>query len=184
MKHALFSVLLISLFVSNSFGETLSKVTLADQIEVDGTKLVLNGMGLRKKVVIKVYVAGLYLPAKESSADEILAADGARCTVLRLLRKVSKKQISGGWSDGLKANTPSASDEVKKQFDQMNGWMDDLKKGDELKFTYIPGKGTEISVKGQVKGVIPGKAFADAMFACWIGPKPPGGKFKKGLLGQ
>jgi len=38
-------------------------------------------------------------------------------------------------------------------------------------------------VKGKVKGTIPGKEFARALFACWIGDKPPGKGFKAGLLG-
>ena len=50
--------------------------------------------------------------------------------------------------------------------------------------TYIPEKGTEIKVKESVKGIIEGKSFSDALFACWIGPKPgPGEKFKKRILG-
>ena len=47
---------------------TLAGVTLPDKADVDGKSLVLNGMGLRKKLVIKVYVGGLYLPQKEKSA--------------------------------------------------------------------------------------------------------------------
>ena len=41
---------------------TLAGVTLPDTAQVAGKDLVLNGLGLRKKFVIKVYVGGLYLP--------------------------------------------------------------------------------------------------------------------------
>ncbi len=35
-----------------------------------------------------------------------------------------------------------------------------------------------------IKGTLGDKAFADALFSCWIGKKPgPGENFKKGLLG-
>ena len=62
--------------------------------------------------------------------------------------------------------------------------MADLEKGEEMAFTYLPGKGTEISVRGQSQGTIPGKPFADALFACWLGPRPdPGEEFKQALLG-
>lgn len=62
--------------------------------------------------------------------------------------------------------------------------MPETEDGMELVFTYTPGTGTAVTVAGQTKGTIPGKAFADALLACWIGPKPgPGEDFKKALLG-
>ena len=40
---------------------SLAGVTLPDTVQVGSTTLVLNGMGLRTKFMVKVYVAGLYL---------------------------------------------------------------------------------------------------------------------------
>ena len=153
-------------------------------MDVNGQQLVLNGMALRKKVIFKVYVAGLYLPAKEQSGEKILAADGPRCTVMHFLRGVSAKQVNEAWYDGLEANTPGYSAQLKQQFDALAALMEKLSDGDKLVFTYIPGAGTEVKVKGKVKGTLGDKAFADALFSCWIGKKPgPGEGFKKGLLG-
>ena len=56
--------------------------------------------------------------------------------------------------------------------------------GDRMSFTYQPGMGTEIAVKGAAKGTIAGKPFADAIFACWLGSVPPNAELKTGLLGQ
>jgi hypothetical protein len=163
---------------------TLKGVTMPDSIEVEGKALVLNGMALRKKVIFKVYVAGLYLPAKEKNAKKILATDGMRRTVMHFVRSVGAAKISGGWMDGLEANTPNYSKELKKRFGMLCSYMEDVEDGQKLVFTYIPGKGTEAMVKGKVKGIIPGKDFADALFACWIGPEPgPGESFKEDLLG-
>jgi hypothetical protein len=61
--------------------------------------------------------------------------------------------------------------------------MDDLDKGDQMIATYIPDQGTEIEVKGTSMGTIEGKPFADALFACWLGPKPPSDDLKEGMLG-
>jgi hypothetical protein len=62
--------------------------------------------------------------------------------------------------------------------------MDDIKKGEQFAFTYEPGKGTTVMVRGEAKGTLPGKVFADALWKAWIGPKPgPGEGFKRGLLG-
>lgn len=162
----------------------LAGVSMKDKVKVGDKDLVLNGQGLRKKSIIKVYVAGLYLEKKNSSAAAIIKEDGYRRLVMEMKRKVGKDKISGGWSDGLANNTPNASAQVKKDFTKLNSWMEDLKKGDRLVFTYVPGTGTEVKVKGKVKGTIAGKDFADALFRCWIGDKPPGEAFKNGLLGK
>lgn len=167
--------------------ETVVKdgVTLQRHITVDGHSMVLNGVALRKKFIIKVYVAGLYLTAKDTSDTSILSADSPRRLVMEFLRGVDKGKICGAWNDGLRDNTPDASEEVKAQFGTLCDYMaDNIEKTERMVFTYIPGTGTTIEVKGEVKGTIPGKAFADALFRSWIGPKPgPGGGFKKDLLG-
>ena len=66
-----------------------------------------------------------------------------------------------------------------------NGFFkESAKKGEKIVITYIPGKGTEVSIKGQVKGVIEGKDFMEAMFSIWFGPYPPSKGLKKGMLGD
>ena len=174
-----------TIFTSPLKAGTLKGVTMDDAIEVDGQKLVLNGMALRKKVIFKVYVAGLYLPQKETDGEKILKADPPRRCVMHWLRSVGTGKINDAWLEGLEANTPDASPELKKQFETLTGMMEEMKDGQLIVFTYIPGKGTEVNIKGKVKGTIEGKEFADALFACWIGPKPgPGEGFKEDLLGK
>ena len=101
------------LFAAPIVAGTLAGITLPDSMDVNGQQLVLNGMALRKKVIFKVYVAGLYLPAKEQNGEKILAADGPRCTVMHFLRSVSAKQVNEAWYDGLEANTPGYSAQLK-----------------------------------------------------------------------
>ncbi len=163
----------------------LKGVEMKDTITVAEQALVLNGMALRKKVFFKVYVAGLYLPQKEKDGTKILKDDTPRRVELHFLRSVGAKKMSNAWFEGLKENTPNHSPELKKQFDELASMMEKMKDGERMIYTYIPGKGTEINLKGKVKGTIEGKAFADALFACWIGPEPgPGEGFKEDLLGH
>jgi hypothetical protein len=61
--------------------------------------------------------------------------------------------------------------------------MENVEEGDTMTFTYVPGEGTTVSVRGEEKGTLGDKAFADAMFASWIGQHPATGKLKKGMLG-
>ena len=162
----------------------MNDVTLRTSIEVEGQQLVLNGMALRKKAIFKVYVAGLYLAQKNSSAEAILAADSPRRIVLQFLRGVSGNQMCDALNDGLKDNTPNAPAELRGQFTTLCGFFEEVKKGEQFVFTYLPNRGTSVQVKGAEKGVIEGKEFADALFRAWIGPRPgPGEDFKKKLLG-
>lgn len=163
---------------------TYNGVTLPGEVQVGGRTLVLNGVALRKKAVFKVYVAGLYLPARSSDAGQVLAADEPRHMVLQFLRGVDKGKMCDAWNEALANNTPGASEELKQQFVQLCTWMEDIDKGEQFVFTYVPGTGTTVRVKGADKGTIAGKDFADALWKAWIGPKPgPGEGFKKDLLG-
>jgi hypothetical protein len=163
--------------------DELAGVTMADRVAADGQQLVLNGMGLRKKFFIKVYVAGLYLPAKTSDAAKVLAADEARRTDMHFLYGVDRGKICEGWDEGVANNAPRASAAVKEQMAALCKLMEDMEEGDRMTFTYVPGTGTTVEVKGQAKGTLEGKAFADALWSTWLGPKPPSTDFKAGLLG-
>ena len=160
-------------------------VTMDDTVTVGDDNLVLNGMGLRKKAIFKVYVGGLYLQAKSTDGADVLAADGPRHMIMEFTyKKVSAEKLASGWNECLEANTPGASADLKADFETLNGMMDEVVKGEQLTYTYVPGTGTEVGVKGASKGTIEGKDFADGLFACWIGQEPATEDLKDGLLGQ
>ena len=164
---------------------SLADVTMEDKITVNGQNLVLNGLGLRKKLFIKVYVGGLYLQAKMSNPATILASDTSRRMVLHFLYSVSKDQMCDAWQEGLEANVPNASAEVKTSFKTLCSWMEPIPSGNRLVLTYVPGTGTTVEINGKNKGTLPGKATADAIVSTWIGPKPAmGDDFKNAVLGK
>jgi hypothetical protein len=166
-----------------AWGGELAGVTMPDSVEVGDQSLVLNGMGLRKKTIIKVYVAGLYLTEKTNDTEAILAADSARRTAMEFRLGVSADKMCDAWKEGLEKNTANPSDELKAKFDTLCEFQADMDKGEMMVYTYVPGEGTVVEIKGEVEGTIEGKDFADALFSVWIGPEPPGEAFKKGLLG-
>ncbi len=169
---------------SAAFGASVAGVDLADSAQLGEAKLVLQGGALRSKLMFKVYVAALYLPAKSSDGAKILAADEPRRMEMHFLRSVGSDKVCEGWQEGLAANTPNASAELKQQFDQLCARVPDTAEGTLVALDYQPGHGTAISVGGKQVGTIAGKAFADAVLACWIGPQPgPGPEFKQALLG-
>ena len=66
---------LFSLSLSIAISETLSGVTMTDNIILDEQTLLLNGLGLREKYWIDIYVAGLYLPTKMSDGATVIRAN-------------------------------------------------------------------------------------------------------------
>ena len=179
------AVLMAAVPASPVHAATLAGVTLPDKVDAGGQSLVLNGLALRSKLFIKVYVGGLYLTHKEHDAGKVLAEDAPRRMVLSFLYSVKSGQMCDAWKEGLEDNTPHAPADVKKAFGTLCGYMEDVPKGQTMTFTYLPGQGTVVEVNGKPKGTLPGKATADAILATWIGPKPgPGEDFKKGVLGR
>ena len=73
-----------------------------------------------------------------------------------LQRGVDKGKMCDAWNEALANNTPGASDELKQQFTQLCSWMEDIEKGEQFVFTYVPGTGTTVKVKGADKGTIAG----------------------------
>ena len=163
---------------------SLAGVTLPDTVQVGGTTLVLNGLGLRKKFVVKVYVAGLYLQQKSSDPDTIIKADAPKRIVMQFVRDVSKSQIADAFNEGFNNNAPDAEKTMKADIDRLLGALDPVKEGDQMVFTYVPGTGTTFAINGKEKLTIGAPAFGPVLFSVWLGPKPPTADLKKGMLGQ
>jgi hypothetical protein len=163
----------------------LAGVTLPDQVAVEGRTLVLNGMGVREATIFKVdvYVAGLYLEARSSDARQIIASEGPKRLVLQFVRDVGRDDLVQAWTDGFGKSAGSALAALKDRIATLNGWMADVKRGDTLAFTQLPGRGIAVEVRGQPKGTIPGADFARALWGIWLGDRPPNPGLKQGLLG-
>ena len=160
----------------------LSGVTLPDTLKAGDKSLKLNGLGLRKKAMFKVYVGGLYLESPSKDAGAILAADQAKAIRMHFLRDLTKAQLVEAFQEGFEGNVKDQTPQ-KAAFDKMLTLVPDVKEGSTLTFTYVPGKGTTLSAGSKELGTFEGKGFADAVFAIWLGPKPPSDDLKKGLLG-
>jgi hypothetical protein len=183
LTFAALAALALSVAAPAVAGE-LAGVTMDEKTSVGDQSLVLNGMALRSKAIFKVYVAGLYLPKKETSWQKVLSSDTSRKLVMHWVRSVGTDSICEAWNDALEANVANPSAQLTSDFETLCKAMEDAKTGDRYVFTYVPGEGTTIEVKGKKKATIEGKEFAEALFSSWIGEKPgPGEDFRAGLMG-
>jgi hypothetical protein len=163
---------------------SLAGVTLPDTEQVGSTKLVLNGLGLRTKIIVKVYVAGLYLEQKSSDPSAIIKADAPKRIVMQFVHGASKSQMADAFNESFNDNTPDAVKTMKADIDRLLGALEPVKPGDQMIFTYVPGTGTTFALNGQEKLTIAGPAFGPVLFSVWLGPKPPNANLKTGMLGH
>ena len=162
---------------------SLKGVTMPVYMDLAGVKLQLNGMGLRTKVVFKVYVGGLYLEKTSKDGMEIASSEQVKRMELVFLRSVSGADVAKAIAEGFAANAGDSLPALKERIDAFRKLIPDVKKGDKLTFTYLPGKGLEVEAGGKPAGVIQGKDFADALMRVWLGQKPADKDLKAGLLG-
>jgi len=167
----------------------LAGVTMDDTIQIGEKAVALTGMGIRTKTFlkVKVYVAGLYMEIPSNDPDNIIGSDQARAIVMSFLyKKVEGEKLQEGWRDGFEANTPSATPDLKKRMDRfVSLFSATAMKGDKYIFAYEPGKGTSVTLKGDIKATIPGADFAGALMGIWFGDKLGDGglkSLKKSLL--
>jgi hypothetical protein len=183
-KTAMLLSLAIFAAASQCRAGTLANVTLPDTVQAGTTTLALNGLGLRTKYMVKVYVAGLYLPQKSTDPAAILKPDVPKRIVMHFVRNVSKSQLTDGFFESFQNNTPEAAKTLKPDIDRLFSALDSVKDGDELVFTYTPATGTTLTIAGKETLTIPSPNFAEMLFSVWLGPKPPNAALKKGILGQ
>ena len=160
----------------------LAGVTMDNTLRIGEKTATLSGMGIRTKTFlkIKVYVAGLYMENPSNDPGEIIGSDQAKAIVMSFLYKeVEGKKLQAGWREGFEANTPSAGSALKKSMDQFVSLFSAAgMKGDRYVFAYEPGKGTTVTLKGEIKATIPGADFASALMAIWFGDKLGDGGLK------
>jgi hypothetical protein len=166
-------------------GKECKGVNFPGQIQVDGSNLVLNGMGLRQATAFKVnvYVAALYVGKTSTEPNAILESTTPKELILQFVRDVSAADLSKGWNEGFEKNAKAQSAALKERIGMLDGWMTDIKTGQRLIFTYKPGTGVQVDVNGAVKGILKGDDFAKAFFSIWLGADPPNPEIKAGLLG-
>ncbi|TNF35433.1 MAG: hypothetical protein EP329_06200 [Deltaproteobacteria bacterium] len=180
---ALSAAAVLVLLAAPASAKKCEDVTMPNTVEVDGVKLVLNGMGIREATVfnVNVYIAGLYVEEKSTSAQAILDAEGPRRLVLRFVRDVDREDIVDAFSEGFGHAKNAGA--LMPRVQRLLAMMKDAKDGVSWTFTYTPANGLEVKLGGAVKGTIEGADFTKAFLNIWIGSKPPNKGLKTGLLG-
>jgi hypothetical protein len=164
-------------------------VKLDDTVKVGGKELKLNGAGVRTRIVVKVYVLGLYLTEKKDTTAGVLDAPGPRRFTLTMMREVTGDDLGQAFMAGITANTDKA--ERSKFVNQLAQFGDAFvniplaKKGDTVTVDWVPDTGTVMYFNGKQQGE-PMKdiAFYNAILKIWLGEKAVDSSLKPALLGK
>lgn len=162
----------------------LKGVQLPDSVKVGETELTLNGMGVRKTLIVKdVYVAGLYVdktlqpPVKDENT--ILESKTIKKLELQFVMYVPGSSMREAWEQGLKKNCEEACD-YSAQLNTFKEWMRNFRKGEKIELVFYP-EHVDVTVTGEAKGNLMGAKFARTLLAVFIG-NPPNQELKEGLL--
>ncbi len=184
MKATLSALVLSLTLALPAAAKEVAGVGFPDTTTVEGKQLKLNGAGVRTKAIFKVYAAALYVETPSQDAKQIIQGDQIKRVRMSMLRDLEKAKITDAITEGFKKNAKGSFEALKARLETLNGAVPDLKKGDELVLTYIPGKGTRLQTKSGQEITVEGKDFADALFSVWLGADPVDDDLKEGLLGQ
>jgi len=90
----------------------------------------------------------------------------------------------GDFDEALKANAADKAGALQAEIGQFLKALETMHEKEQMVITYVPGVGTTVTIRGKDKVTIPGQPFGEAVFSMWLGPKPPNGDLKSGLLGK
>ncbi|HKA36379.1 MAG TPA: chalcone isomerase family protein [Thermoanaerobaculia bacterium] len=182
-RAALITLSVVAAAAAAALAMEVSGVTMPDTVTVAGKTLKLNGMGLRKKLMFKVYVAGLYIETPTHAPEAIISSDQVKRIDLHILRNLKASQVTDAIQEGFEKNSKAQMGALSERLKKFSGFFSDVAEGDQISMAYVPGKGTSVSIKGAEKGSVEGKDFSDALFSVWLGANPVQDDLKKGLVG-
>lgn len=154
-----------------------------------GTRLKLNGTGVRAVAWFKGYAVGLYLPEPASTPERAVAMPGPKRLQLRMLYTVPAEEFVKALNKGVTRNASEQEMAVLAaplaQFARQVGALGQVREGDVVDLDHEPGQGMVMRVNGKLRGdLVPGDALFPAVLKSFVGERPYDKKMKAGLLGR
>jgi hypothetical protein len=165
-------VVALALVAGTAQAKVLAGVRLPDAISLQGRELLLDHMELKKKLFFEIYVWGLYLEQTPDSTQEAISFQGPKQLQLHFRRSINREQLVGAFRDFLTHSPLMRSPEMRRCAELLVQSLRGVRKGDTLLITYLPEQGLLVSGEGSRGAIIPGKAFADALFSAWLAENP------------
>ena len=150
------------------------------------TKLVLNGLGVRDKMWIDLYLQALYLVNKTSDAQTILQSDETIATRLYITSSlVTKKKLIDALEEGIAKSYTGNMSAIRDRLDTFLSFFENqLAKDGYADMVYSANtQNTSVYINKKFIGQVPGKDFSKALFGIWLEDHCVDKTLKKRLLG-
>lgn len=164
----------------------LDGIAMPETRTVDGTRMRLNGIGLRTYSIfgLHIYVAGLYLEQQSNNSDSILHSPERKLLDIRFLRDVDAEDARKAWQDGFTDNCrPPECYLDPRDVQRFLSAIPPIHQGDETVLMFSR-QGVDVTFNGHPLGNITDPHFAETLLATFIGPVPPTPRLKRELLGS
>lgn len=184
MKNITQSIIYLLSFIAISFASPA--IYAAEQVNVAGADLQLNGLAIHSELRNEWFLNGLYLTNKTDDADEALSSPGAKRMELRVLaNSLSGRRLKRSWIERIKNNNEASNvlANAKSVRDFATLMDKDLISGDIITIDLIPASATVISINGSEVGRTDEAVFP-LILKTWIGSRPPSSEFKEAILNQ
>jgi hypothetical protein len=173
--------------------------TAAQTVEVSGVKfdvamqmgggtLKLNGYGVRRRFLLEVYAAGLYLGTPAGTVEEVLAAPGAKRMLMVMLRKLDANDFGKILTAGIEKN--ATREEFMQslpaivKMGEATAAYKQLVPGDTMHIDWVPDMGAILYVKNKpLLDPVKQPGLFAAMMKIWLGRSPADSSLKEALLG-
>ena len=174
--------MILILTVAPGFATEVEGTKFSTEYVAEGKNLRLTGAGLFRYWGFKAYTGALYL--EEGAPVDAVLSDTAKRIELEYFRAIKGKDFGPATDKIIAKNVDAGTyQRLRPQIDYHNSLYEDVQPGDRYSLTYIPGRGTELALNGEPRGIIEGAEFAQAVFSIWLGPRPINNSFKKQILG-
>jgi len=157
-------------------------------MDVQGTKLQLNGAGTRFRAIFKVYDMGLYTTKKVSSPAELLALPGPKRLQFTALRELPGTDLGRLFLRGISDN--STKEQVQRhalssaRLIEVFSGRSKMLPGESFAMEFVPGKGTVFYILGKPQGSPVGDdEFFGMVMKIWVGESPADRLLRDSLLG-
>lgn len=183
MKKVTLFLLSLCLVALSGVGST---VKAAEQVNVQGANLQLNGIAVHSELRQEWFLNGLYLTNKSDDPAEILNSPMIKRMQIKVLAdELPGRRLKRFWIERIKNNNEAALvlENAKGVRDLADALGQDLKAGDTINIDYVPGEGTVIQINGAVVSRV-GQEVFPLMLNTWVGDRPPSSEFKDAILGN
>lgn len=183
-RHACLTGVL-AMFASFAVAATYDGITVPDSRIVEGTPLLLNGIGLRTASIfnVHVYVAALYVEHPSTDPEVILRSPDRKMLELHFVHDIDAIAARKAWQEGFNRTCRAPCQLPQPELAQFLATVPSVHPGDVARFVFRQ-DGLFVLLGNQQIGKVSDTNFIQVILAMFIGPAPASERLKQELLGR